>query len=464
MLRYITLCLAMLFALGSCRKRSDEPKKTKEKTEQTSGEKETKPDEDQGTKPQEEGPASDAPDKGDTEAPQGGETDSPQGSEVDPAGSADPEDNEGEPEDSPVTTTRVLNKADVKPDMIKEGVLTLPEEFTEIAANVFWGRKDIRQVVAPKLRKIGDKAFRECSSLVSFKAPLLESIGSNCFMDCINLQEFTARKLKYIGGQAFYANMRLKKLRLGKTPPTGVQADAFRYSTGAKILVLAPGANAEDFASFAGQHRFASIQGSTLSLINYNSLPSGSQTEGDKLISLGEKHLGEFTLDPKYKVLGVGNPLMNVQDGNISFFSAPGAESLGAKALYDFSNIRALDLPKVKIIGASGVARCSRLEYVNAPAVEELGERAFELCYRIVSLSLPSVKVIGDNALASCQKLRFLELGETPPNLSPTTFGSTEGNYAIPRGSITVFVPRGAKERYEAWRLSVPQIGNIQEL
>lgn len=382
------------------------------------------------------------------------------------------------------TPTKVLTAADITADMLKDGVLTLPKDYAEIAANALKGRNDITRLVAPNLIKIGTEAFRgcknlrelvlpkardlgnksfyECSALRRIDLPAVERIEVGAFSDCLIVEELLIPSIKHIGSQAFYAMLRLKKVQMGTTAPEASD-DAFKFCTVAKVLSVTEGRSGA-FTSFANKHRFARIEGGTALQANFSPQPSGMRVNGETIERFedsGAVRLIDFVLNPKYKRIGERafweTPSLH------DLFAASGVEEVGNYGLQDCTNIIALDLPKVKKLGEEAIQGCSRLTYVNIPLVEQIGAKAFELSYRITHLQIPMVKSIGDEAFADCQKLVEIELGATPPTMGNNVFGRTAANYAIKADQITLIVPKGAKSAYDGWTGKYTQIGRIVE-
>lgn len=382
------------------------------------------------------------------------------------------------------TPTKVLTTEDITADMLKDGVMTLPNDYAEIAANALKGRNDITRIVAPNLIKIGAEAFRgcknlrelvlpkvrelgskcfyECSTLRRIELPAVERIESGAFSDCLLVEELLIPSIKYIGSQAFYAMLHLKKVQMGTKVPEATN-DAFKFCTVAKVLSVTEGQTSA-FTSFANKHRFASIEKGEVLQANFSPLPAGMRTNNtnvERFEDSGSAQIKDFVLNSKYTSIGDyafwSTPSLH------DFFAAGGVETIGTMGLKDCTNIIALDLPKVKKLGNEAIQGCSRLSYVNIPLVEHIGAKAFELSYRITHLYIPMAKNIGNEAFADCQKLVEIELGAIPPTVGSNIFGKTGANYAIKAGQITLVVPKGAKSTYNSWLSQYPQISRIVE-
>lgn len=112
----------------------------------------------------------------------------------------------------------------VDEDDIKSGVLTVPESVEYITAsfksiatkieklvlpnvkiilkNTFCG-SNVKEVIAPNLKKICAFAFADCKELEVVKSPKLEVIEDNAFKGCFNLKSIDLLFIKEIGENAF---------------------------------------------------------------------------------------------------------------------------------------------------------------------------------------------------------------------------------------------------------------------
>lgn len=71
---------------------------------------------------------------------------------------------------------------------------------------------ELKWVVAPKLKSIGQSCFYNCSSLVSVDFPLLESTAYQSFYSCTSLKEIEFNNLKSCGQACFWGCASLEKI------------------------------------------------------------------------------------------------------------------------------------------------------------------------------------------------------------------------------------------------------------
>ena len=98
---------------------------------------------------------------------------------------------------------------------------------TAIRANLFESDKILTSISMPKVKSIGDYAFRDCSSLALTSLPSnLEIIGSRSFTSCKNTFTSFPSSLDSIGERAFYFNRFLTSITF-KGTPTNIASNAF---------------------------------------------------------------------------------------------------------------------------------------------------------------------------------------------------------------------------------------------
>lgn len=385
---------------------------------------------------------------------------------------------------TPPQTNKVFTKADFKAEMVQNGVLTLPSEYTEIEASAFKGRNDINKLIAegvtkvgassferclslralqlPKVKHIDAKAFYDCKGLIRLDLPQLEVVGVNAFNGCEQIRELILPSLKRLETQAFYALLQLAVVELGESVPFAA-ADAFKFCTIMKRLKVPVGKQA-DFTAFANAHRFLEIEGGATLQANYSPLPDGLRVNGETIVRYeesGNTRLIDLVISPKYTKVAT-RAFWDVSALH-GMFASNGLREVEDYGLADCPNIQMIDLPQLRRLGRNALEGCSRLEYVSLPKVEELGDNAMERCYSVETLSFPNLKRLGNSALTSCQRLKTLRLGATPPTMGNNVFGHPGGQYGIQVGQITLIVPNGAKAAYETWRKPYSQIAKVIE-
>lgn len=166
-------------------------------------------------------------------------------SPVVPAPSPSPEEPKPEPKPEP----KAFDAGDFKEDMLKDGVLTLPEHFisitpasldahkaqikiinapgvTEIADNAFTAWEMLTAVDFPKATKVGNKAFEGCNGISKIEFPEVTEIGEESFLYCAGLKTLALPKVSKVGNKAFVQCHNLTKVELPMLTELGNEAFA----------------------------------------------------------------------------------------------------------------------------------------------------------------------------------------------------------------------------------------------
>ena len=300
-----------------------------------------------------------------------------------------------------------------------DGKLTLAENVKGIAASVFEGKTQLKELHATHVTNIEAKAFKGCTSLA--------------------------------------------KVELGATVPT-VADDAFVDTPNTKDLIV-PADKVGDYQVFAKKHGFKTINGEELA-----TLPDGVVVEGNTLVKWPasvprQEHvtLPSYITKIRFNAFGRGAQVINLVGPNV--------EEIGEKAFADNSKLKTAFFPKLKKIGIRGVFNCAGLKTFDAPLLEEIGVGAFYKSSALTTINFPLLKVIpqdafragyngqletivlpkaesfGASAFNAQVSIKTIELGATPPSGAlPSTFEDAvlKGKNPAPK----VIVPASAVSTY----------------
>ena len=300
-----------------------------------------------------------------------------------------------------------------------DGKLSLAENVKGIAASVFEGKTQLKELHATHVTNIEVKAFKGCTSL--------------------------------------------EKVELGATVPT-VADDAFVDTPNTKDLIV-PADKVGDYQAFAKKHGFKTINGEELV-----TLPDGVVVEGNTLVKWPasvprQEHvtLPSYITKIRFNAFGRGAQVINLVGPNV--------EEIGEKAFADNSKLKTASFPKLKKIGIRGVFNCAGLKTFEAPLLEEIGVGAFFKSSALTAINFPLLKVIpqdafragyngqletivlpkaesfGASAFNAQVSIKTIELGATPPSGAlPSTFedAALKGKNPAPK----VIVPASAVSTY----------------
>ena len=284
-----------------------------------------------------------------------------------------------------------------------DGKLTLAENVKGIAASVFEGKTQLKELHATHVTNIEAKAFKGCTSL--------------------------------------------EKVELGATVPT-VADDAFVDTPNTKDLIV-PVDKVGDYQAFAKKHGFKTINGEELV-----TLPEGVVVEGNTLVKWPasvprQEHvtLPSYITKIRFNAFGRGAQVINLVGPNV--------EEIGEKAFADNSKLKTASFPKLKKIGIRGVYNCIGLKTFEAPLLEEIGVGAFFKSSALTAINFPLLKVIPQDAFRAGYngQLETIELGATPPSGAlPSTFedavlkGKTPApKVIVPASAVSTYLGTGTK-------------------
>ena len=302
----------------------------------------------------------------------------------------------------------------------EDGKLTLAENITSIADEVFANQTQLKEVHATHVTKIGAKAFKGCSALST--------------------------------------------VELGEAVPT-VSDDTFEGTPDTKNLVV-PAEKVADYLAFAKKHHFKTINGE-----EPIELPAGVVVEGNTLkkwpASVARQ---EKVVLPSYITkIGMGAFERGTQ---VIELVGPGVEEIAMKGFgtQGTSKLRKATFPKLKKIGERGVFSCDALTTFEAPLLEEVGVGAFLKSSKITEFNfpllkkaptdafragfqgdlkkivLPALTSFGDNVFNFHNKIESIELGATPPSGSVQTLFDSALKTKNP--APKVIVPASAVDAY----------------
>lgn len=191
--------------------------------------------------------------------------------------------------------------------------------------------------------------------------------------------------------------------------------------------------------------------------------------------STEELKAAQSSLRKKLKYMEFAND--NVRDKSILYFDGDDDGELSYKEaasvtdfgwLYYFQNDKTIVtfdelqyFTNVEAIPGNFLNGCTNMESVIVPqGVEKIYYYAFKGCKKLTKINIPEyVNVIGDQAFEGCTGLREVTIAN--PNPESIELNSTAFNN-VPLGQCTLYVPLGAKARYEAAAIW-SQFGNIVE-
>lgn len=248
------------------------------------------------------------------------------------------------------------------------GALIIPDNVIEIGQFAFYGTLIGSVSFSPRLDRIGDNAFRECTSLTgTLTLPeTLTYIGSQAFMNCSFTGELhLPNSLTYLGYGAFFdAGRFVGSLRIpdkitklhGRTFGSIYGRDAFRNGTLDLNNVIEYGERDFLNCSFIGE---LIIPEGTIKLPDSffaNSASTGNLTR--VLLPSSLRKIAESAFSVQRKLCG-----------NIVF--PEGLVLIGKEAFYECGQIQSIELPStMQLVGERAFQNCFSLSNIVCNAVE----------------------------------------------------------------------------------------------
>ncbi len=221
---------------------------------------------------------------------------------------------------------------------------------------------NLKSVSLPQsLTRIGDNAFAEANSLISYNIPsCTETIGTSAFKNCPGPASIVI-------------------------PETTVSVGSDAFNGGTNIRTVA----VQGVATQMGSAVFANCENLETVDLHKHFLKFSIKDNEYR----NDKKLGKVILPPNVRKIGA-----NAFDGCV--------------ALYD---INLSDATKLMSIGSYAFRNCDALTGVSLQHVEEIGSYAFYDCNNLTTLSLglSSTRMIGDYAFANCPTLETLRIPES---------------------------------------------------
>lgn len=209
-----------------------------------------------------------------------------------------------------------------------------------------FNNSNVREVIIPNATALGNKAFKDCTSLEAVSIPLVTELQYECFYGCTSLKEITADSLTSLTRHNFYNCTGLEEVNLPSLTRSGSSPlDANFSGCTALKTFIAP--------------KLQSIGGSCFS---------------------GCTSLETISL-PLLDTINDGYSFRNCT--SLKTFIAP---KLGQIASYSFDN-------------------CSKLETVSVPLLQSISSYAFQSCKSLKSIDCSNVNTIEEGAFIGCTSL-----------------------------------------------------------
>ncbi len=222
------------------------------------------------------------------------------------------------------------------------------DNIKTIQENAF-NNSNVREVIIPYATALGDKCFKNCTSLESVSIPLVTELQYECFYGCTSLKEISADSLTYLNYSNFRNCTTLEEVSFPSLTRSGESpVDANFFDCTALKTFIAPKLQMVGGSCFSG---CTSLETITVPLLN------------------------------------------TINDGY---------------AFRNCTSLKAFIAPKLGAIASYSFDGCSKLETVSTPLLQTIGSYAFQNCTSLKTLDCSKVTTLNENAFAGCTSLEEL--------------------------------------------------------
>ena len=282
-----------------------------------------------------------------------------------------------------------------------------PKAFgANIVSNIYENGKGVI-IFDKNVTKIGNHAFRNCSSLTTITIPnSVTKTETQAFWSCSNLTTITIPdSVTTIGSSTFEGCSNLTSITIGNGVTT-IGWNAFEDCSSLKAF----------YGKFATADNRALIVNGTLYAFAIG-CGATSYTIPDSVTTIGDYAFMECS--------------------NLTTITIPDSvTTIGDYAFLECSNLTTITMPdSVTTIGDNAFRGCSNLTTITIPdSVTTIGSSTFEGCSSLTTITIPdSVTTIGDYAFLECSSLTSITIGN-----SVATIGNAAFQYCRNLTAITI--------------------------
>ena len=314
--------------------------------------------------------------------------------------------------------------------------VTIPNGVKRIGDSAFRGCSSLTSVTIPdSVTSVGYGAFFRCSSLTSITIPSsVTSIGLEVLAMCNNLVSIDVDKsnVSYHSNGNCLIDTKQKALISGCNSSmipddgsvTSIDDFAFYGYIDLRSIAIPDSVTSIGMLAFSGCSGLTSVTiGNSVTSIGYFAFYGC-----DGLTSITIPFVGE-------KADGTGETRFNhifgiVVPNSLKEVVITGGENIGDWAFFNCSGLTSVTIPdSVTSIGKRAFIGCSSLTSITIPdSVVSIGEQAFRGCSGLISVSIPdSVTSIGEGAFLGCIGLTSITIPDSVTSIGEGAFRGCSG-------------------------------------
>ena len=266
-------------------------------------------------------------------------------------------------------------------------------------------------VIEDGVTSIGERAFSNCSTLISITIPKsVTSIGKTAFYNCTSLTNITIpNSVTSIGNLAFSYCRSLTSITIPGSV-TSIGSSAFSECRNLKSIIIPNSVTSIEYAAFYNCSSLTDIV-----------IPSS--------------------------VTSIGNSAFHYCESLTSITIPDSVTSIGDAAFYNCSSLTNIKIPdSVTSIGDSAFENCRNLTSITiSDRVTSIENWAFAGCSSLTSITIPdSVTSIGESAFENCSSLTSITIPDGVTNIGYGAFNSCSSLTSITIPDSVTSIENGA--------------------
>lgn len=293
--------------------------------------------------------------------------------------------------------------------------VTFNDGLEEIGAYAFQGCTSLSAVqLSESLLSFGEYAFAYCSSLLSANIPVgVTVIPDGAFSDCRQLQEIDIANAKEVGKYAFSGCKALKKVDFGEAE--SIAEGAFYNCTALETISLSADIGDMAFMNCSSLSAVNMAGGNSIGAQAFYGCGALSSVELPQSLSGISEYAFENTalFAAAEGLVTVGDWVVGCTDKEQTELIVPdGIKGIADLALRELPSVRSVTFPdSLRYIGSWNFYSATSLEEVAwGKGVESIGEYAFSGCTSLNILSLPEgLKKVGKKAFSDTLNFALAE-------------------------------------------------------
>ena len=267
-------------------------------------------------------------------------------------------------------------------------------------------------VIEDGVTSIGERAFSNCSTLISITIPKsVTSIGKTAFYNCTSLTNITIpNSVTSIGNLAFSYCRSLTSITIPGSV-TSIGSSAFSECRNLKSIIIPNSVTSIEYAAFYNCSSLTDIV-----------IPSSVTSIGNSAFHYCES-LTSITIPDSVTSIGDAAFYNCISLTNIKIPDS--VTSIGDSAFENCRNLTSITISdRVTSIENWAFAGCSSLTSITIPdSVTSIGESAFENCSSLTSITIPDgVTSIGYGAFNSCSSLTSITIPDSVTSIENGAF------------------------------------------